>query len=226
LPVLRRFGVQRLDLVVASHGDNDHVGGLHSVLDAYPDAALLATERFGLAPKQFSLCSAGTAWRWGGVRFAVLGPNQKSLHASVGDNDRSCVLGVFTNSASLLLPGDIERRGEAALIAAGLSGPFDVVIAPHHGSATSSSDGFVASVAARYVVFSTGYLNRWAFPRARVQRRWRRSGACLLDTAMTGAIVFEADEQSGLRLASMHRADARRVWHDGVAPPGCPSAAL
>jgi competence protein ComEC len=230
LPVLRYFGVERLHLAVVSHGDNDHIGGMRTVLEAFPQATLLATEHFGLMPRAFIDCEAGMKWQWGAVRLQILSPGRDASVASDSENDRSCVLSVATQAASLLLPGDIERRAERGLVEAGLPGPFDLVIAPHHGSATSSSSAFVAGVNARVVVFATGFGNRWKFPRAVVKDRWRKSGACLLDTATAGALVFEAAEGDRLRLVSMQRLAGRRLWSEGIPPLGCdtpvPRAAL
>jgi len=136
------------------------------------------------------------------------------------------VLSVRTESASLLLPGDIETRGESALVSGGGLDRHDVVVAPHHGSTTSSSPSFIATVDARVVVFATGFANRWGFPADEVRARWRAGGACILDTAFTGALVFEANDGERLRLVSLQRAAARRAWTDGEPPAsGCEAGA-
>lgn len=217
LPVLRHFGVSGLDAVLVSHGDSDHAGGARTVLDAHPDAALIATERFGLAARAIVTCAAGLRWNWDGVHFRILHPAGASGTRLSGDNDRSCVLSVTTASSSLLLPGDIESRAESQLAGGGLD-RHDVVVAPHHGSATSSSRPFIAAVSPRIVVFATGFANRWGFPAEEVRERWRAGGACLLDTAFTGALVFEANDGERLRLVALHRSEARRAWTDGEPP--------
>jgi len=208
-------------MALVSHGDNDHVGGMRTVLGAYPEATLLATDSFGLTPRIFRRCDDDVDWVWGGVRFRVLHPGRASPALASSDNDLSCVLSVSTGTASILLPGDIERGVERRLVAAGRADHYDLVIAPHHGSATSSSSAFIAATEARVVVFATGYANRWGFPRDDVKDRWQQAGACLLDTATAGALVFEAAEGDRLRLVSMHRVVGQRLWSEGIAPVGC-----
>lgn len=226
LPVLRHLGVRRLDVVVASHGDNDHVGGLQTVIDAFPEATLIATQSFGLSAGNVEVCAAGMRWQWNDVEFRILAPRGFESRPNGSDNDRSCVLSVVAPQASLLLPGDLERRPELDLVAAGVLYPHDIVVAPHHGSATSSSQPFTSAVAPRYVVFATGFLNRWGFPDARVVRRWKRGGACLLDTGVDGALIFEADAETGLRLVTRQRVRGRRIWSaDAPKALACTSSA-
>ena len=112
----------------------------------------------------------------------------------------------------MLLPGDVERRAEAELVAAKRVPPVDLVIAPHHGSRTSSTRELVEVTRPRYVVFTTGYANHWNFPAAEVAERWRSAGACLLDTAEEGAIRFEAGPERPLHPANLFRRDAPRLW--------------
>jgi competence protein ComEC len=101
-------------------------------------------------------------------------------------NESSCVLKVEAGTSSMLVTGDIERHGEAAVLTQAIAA--DVVVVPHHGSATSSSPAFVAAVGARYAIVSAGYANRWGFPRPEVRERWQRSGAEVIGTGGAGAI--------------------------------------
>ncbi len=100
-------------------------------------------------------------WRWDGVDFAMLHPKGGAEEG----NDASCVLRISTAVASALLPGDIEQvveRRLAAELGSGLGS--DVLIAAHHGSATSSSSAFLAAVDPRWVLYAAGYANRFGFP--------------------------------------------------------------
>lgn len=212
IPVLRNMGISHLDVMVISHGDQDHRGGAEAVLEAYPDAALIATRSFGLSPKSFRRCGRGLEWRWDGIRFRFLHPDTNGHPDRWSDNDGSCVLLVEGPSGSLLLPGDIEHAAENYLLEQAVLRPVDVVIAPHHGSATSSGPSMVAQLKPRYVVFAAASGNRWGFPRADVQQRWSAVGACLLTVGDTGALIFESAPAGALELHWRNRLDARRFW--------------
>ena len=129
-----------------------------------------------------------------------------------GDNNTSCVLKVSGAGGNALLLGDVERDAERSLVEAGLLGPASVVVAPHHGSRTSSTRALVDAVHARYVVFSAGYRNRWGFPRPDVVARWRDSGAVTLDTASSGAIELLVGP-TGVVLPVAWRRQYVRYWH-------------
>ncbi len=218
IPALRRAGVRSLDVMVVSHGDADHAGGAASVLRDYPGAALFAPAGQS-GPLAAVDCVAGQTWTWGEVSFRFLHPRAGRTVGS--ENDNSCVLLIQAPGASVLLPGDIGTRGEALLRWGGLQGPFDLIVAAHHGSKTSSSSAFVAATRPRFVVFSTGWGNRWGFPHPAVAERWRRSGACLLNTAEQGALVFGA-VAGQLDLLYRHRLDRARGWTlAGAEPQAC-----
>jgi competence protein ComEC len=217
VPVLRAAGVEALDALVVSHDDQDHSGGARTVLEAFPDAVLVAPGQTRLTAQRFLPCRAGSVWEWDRVRFRMISPAGRWS----SDNDGSCVLRVEAPSgASLLLPGDIERRREEELAAAGLLEPVDVVLAPHHGSRSSSSEALVGALRARLVVFSAGYRNRWGFPAQQTVARWRGAGACLFATAETGAIVLTATAK-GWRVERLERLDGAHVWTAPGDAPAC-----
>ena len=128
-------------------------------------------------------------------------------------NDASCVLRVEASGRSVLLPGDIDRRSEALLVKedAGLLAA-DILVAPHHGSATSSTAAFLQAVHPAYVLFPVGYRNRYGFPRKGVVARYAAEGARRLDADRDGAISFRLGERP-LRPVSYRRV-ARRYWND------------
>ena len=214
LPVLRHFGVSRLDRIIISHGDADHAGGVWSVLEAFPDADLMAPGPIGTSGDRFGRCRGGQRWRNGGASFLILHPGAEADTGRWSENDASCVLFAKAAQARILLPGDIERRAEHWLVANGAIPRVDLVIAPHHGSRTSSTDAFIAATQPAFVVFSAGYRNRWGFPARDVEERWRAVDACLLTTGDFGALVFETDDGGVLRLVTRYRVDEPRVWTD------------
>jgi competence protein ComEC len=205
VPALRRRGVESLDLLVVSHADNDHAGGVRAVLAAYPGTRVLKGP--DVANVAGAVCVAGEEWQWDGVEFEVLHP--AAGFPTLG-NDNSCVLKVVAHSSALLLTGDVERLGERALVESA-SVKADVVLVPHHGSATSSSSAFVAATGARYALASAGFANRWGLPRPEVVERWTRSGATVLVTADTGAITLTLGRH-GLDLTA-ERQRRKRYWH-------------
>src|SRR5690606_22378947 len=114
-----------------------------------------------------------------------------------GSNDASCVLQIRAGSHSVLLPGDIEAAGEAQLLRD--SGPgtgsdnslrSDLMVAPHHGSATSSGSGFIAATQPAFAVYSAGYRSQFGHPAARVTERYAQAGARAFNTALSGALHF------------------------------------
>lgn len=207
VPALQSMNVRHLDTLLISHPDADHRGGAGSVLARYPTGLLLGT---GLESRRALPCKAGSRWRWDGFDFEILHPPAGALPAD--DNAGSCVLRISGAGASLLLPGDIPASVEETLVSHPDFGPADLVIAPHHGSRTSSSRRFVEATRPRFVVFSTGFRNRWRFPASEVLERWRGSGACALDTGVEGALQFAVSGGSGLRLVSSQRQVAGGLW--------------
>jgi competence protein ComEC len=210
LPYLYSRAIRRLDAVVGSHGDLDHVGGFQSVLPALGPTPVLAGPSVRLPGTILRLCERGQRWRWDGVEFVVLHP--VAGRAWHGDNNTSCVLEVTGAGGRALLLGDIERDAERSLVDAGLLRPTSVVVAAHHGSRTSSTAGLVEAVRARYVVFAAGYRNRWGFPRPDVMARWRDSGAETFDTASSGAIDLLVGS-SGVAPPVAWRHQHVRYWH-------------
>ena len=207
-PFLRAQRVTALDLMMVSHAHADHDGGAASVRDALRVDRVLAGNPGPLGPVA-GQCIAGQQWRWDGVAFRVLHP----VRVTVGDaNANSCVLEIAGAGGTLLLPGDIEWRAELALAAPrGALRPVDVIVAPHHGSRTSSIPRFVARTAARWVVVPASFGNRWSFPHAEVVARWRAADARVLVVGHTGAVTIDADPVSGIAEPVLER-QAQSAW--------------
>jgi competence protein ComEC len=205
VPALKRRGLESLDLVVVSHADNDHAGGVRAVLAAYPGTHVLKGP--DVVSGAGETCGAGQKWQWDGVDLEILHP--ATGFPALG-NDSSCVLKVVAQGRSLLLLGDIERFGERALIER-TAPAADVVLVPHHGSATSSTQELVTAAGARYALVSAGFANRWGLPRPDVVERWERAGATVLVTADTGALSFALGKHGLAPMAE--RYGRKRYWH-------------
>lgn len=210
VPHLLHHGIRHVDRLVLSHGDDDHSGGAASLLSTYPATPVTGSDSAAAKLPGLEPCKAGQTWDWDGVEFRILHPGSDRDWS--GNND-SCVLMVRTAAGSVLLAGDIEAPVEAHAVDALSDLRADVIVAPHHGSATSSTRDFVAAVGPSFVIFSTGFRNRWGFPVNEVVERWRDIGAIPISTAHSGAIALQIDPQAGVSMPSSHRVATRRYWN-------------
>lgn len=202
LPALRGFGIDRLDMLMLSHGDLDHVGGAGAVLSGVRVGVVLAGEPVpGIAAAP---CRAGQQWRWDGVRFALLHPRAPHTHRR---NNASCVLLVETTGAKALLAGDIERLVERQLDVPRV----DWLLVPHHGSATSSTTAFVAATRPRFAVIGTRWDNRFGHPHRDVVARYRAAGAHIVSTAVSGALRWRSDEPGAIEAERCRRSPYWRL---------------
>jgi competence protein ComEC len=212
VPFLRHQGVRLLDSLIISHGDNDHIGGADSLLAAYPAGRLLAGVPEKLPGTGVEQCQAGDQWHWDGVTFSVLHPGPGGSPAG---NDASCVVRIEVAAGQgALLTGDIEEPSEYSLLQdwrGSLSA--DVLVAPHHGSMTSSSPDFVKAVNPGVVLFPAGYQNRYHIPKRAVVERYTEMGAETYNTGDSGAIMVRLGGSPGEPPEiSLHRDTQRRYW--------------
>lgn len=211
LPFLRSIGVHRVDVVVVSHGDQDHAGGLGSLLKGMNVRQLIGGEPRRLAGMHALPCYSGTRWQWDAVAFDILHPHVGDI---VDGNDASCVVQASVGTTRVLLTGDIESRSERRLGERGVLKSAEIVIVPHHGSNTSSTAAFVAALQPQFATVAAGYRNHWGFPSEDVINRWRASGAAVANTAVQGALHYRVCPDNGVTLDSAHRDRYRRIWHD------------
>ena len=192
LPSLHALGLRRLDLLVVSHGDNDHVGGAAAVASAFPRARRLAGEP-GRGGFEADPCAQGQHWTWDGVEFEVLAPGAGPDGAGVAENDRSCVLLVSGRAGRLLLTGDIGRRVEPVVAARVPSGPPVVLVVPHHGSRSSSSAGFVRALSPVAALVSAAWRSRFGHPHPEIRDRLGRIATHVVRTDEDGGVVVRTD---------------------------------
>jgi competence protein ComEC len=188
VPMLRGAGLERLDMMVVSHEDTDHLGGALSVLETLEVRTLASSLAPGHALNTLvphaTRCAAGRRWEWDGVRFEFLHPPPR--WESARRNNQSCVLRVEAGGSAMLLTGDIERLAEALL--AGESVKADVLLVPHHGSRTSSSEAFIEAVGPRWAIVPAGYRNRFGHPAREVLARYEAAQVSVLRTDLGGAV--------------------------------------
>jgi competence protein ComEC len=222
VPYLRASGIGELAGLIVSHADNDHSGGMRSVLRDMPTGWLLhgmpAASPLLDGTPAVRQCERGQRWNWDGVTFEMLNPMPAAYAESRRrTNDFSCVLRVRTNRHSLLLTGDGERRTELELLESGRLAPVNVLLAGHHGSRTSSIPEFVAATRPGVVVFTQGYRNRYGHPHSQVVARFRDIDARLLRSDYAGLIRLDFGE-AGVE-ASQYRPMHRRYWQTDFSQP-------
>jgi len=206
LPILRGMGVRSLDLLIITHGDSDHVGGLDDVLRNYPPREVWWTAQTEAVVDSHlveQITRSGTVIRsdfppaareffLGDLRIDVLHPIGSAVtgyHMGLSENDNSLTIRLSYFGQSVLLPGDLETEGEALLSSTEATLRSQVLKAPHHGSRTSSTPTFLSRVMPSTVVITAGTNNRYGFPHQDVVDRYRRFGIRIYRTDTDGLII-------------------------------------
>ncbi|MCC5885497.1 MAG: DNA internalization-related competence protein ComEC/Rec2 [Gammaproteobacteria bacterium] len=208
IPVLAALGIRRLDGIMVSHAHFDHMGGLPSVHAAFPDTEIFSPVTLPSAFPATVPCHAGQGWEWDGVRFDVLLPQPGVAGEPRWYNRDSCVLRIRSAGASVLLPGDIDVFAERRLAAD--VGRKDLVVAPHHGSHTSSGRVLVRLTEPRFVAVPAGCPSPFGHPHAVVVERWEAAGAVVLGTGPGGMLTWDSSRPTELQAL---RAQRQRYWH-------------
>jgi len=205
LPSLRRLGVHRLDLMLLSHADNDHAGGAQAVIHGITVKQVQSGEAARLPRKlNAASCIDGQSWQWDDVRFTT-------MHLSNADssNGKSCLLKINAGGERLLLTGDIDQQTEHALIKQGRDLAADWLLAPHHGSKSSSSMAFLNAVKPHSVLISRGAHNSYNHPHPIVITRYQKLGINIVDTPLSGAARIKLGNYQPLHSL---RQEQRRFW--------------
>ena len=193
LPYLRLQSAGKIDKLIISHGDNDHIGGAASLMRGIWTDQVLTSVPQQLSDYSPVMCMAGQSWTWDKVRFTILSPQ----HAFVSENDNSCVLKFQSEQGAVLLTGDIETPTESWLIETyGNNLKANVLIAPHHGSKTSSTLKFLQAIQPEYVLIPAGYRNQFGHPHREVLLRYQQIKAKWLSSADSGAITISVRDGS------------------------------
>ncbi|MEO3692271.1 DNA internalization-related competence protein ComEC/Rec2 [Roseateles paludis] len=219
LPLLRNQGVRRIDALMLSHRDTDHVGGAATLMRGLPVALL----RSSLEPEHPLLqagvphtpCEAGQRWVWDGVEFELLHP--LAGDPSAKPNARSCVLRVRDASGrSALLLGDLPADEEQRLVARETALRTDVLLVPHHGSKTSSSEALLAATRPALALVQAGYRSRFGHPVPSVLARYQAAGIAVVDSPACGAWTWLSNEPPSQGICT--RAERPRYWLDRPTP--------
>ncbi len=226
VPLMSRMGVQ-LDRLVLSHRDLDHTGGAKAVLGAHQNAQVWSSLEAGhpltkIRPVQ--ACLAGQKWQWDGVQFEFLHPTQTDYEAKSSSNALSCVLRIDARQgaaqpnglqqldlkmASALLVGDIEAPQEMSLLQRSVLQSVGVLLVPHHGSQTSSTESFIGALMPQWAVVQAAYRSRYGHPAPKVVERYESMGVKLVASPACGAAYWQSIEPEKLQCERELR---KRYW--------------
>ena len=208
-PSLLALGGRSIDTLVLTHGDPDHIGGAPAVLRHFSPhqiwEGIPVPPHAGLREVASAARTSSVLWRTvqaadrevaGGAEIRVLHPPIPDWERQRVRNEDSIVLEIRFGDVSILLPGDIGREAEQRLTSHLATAPITIVKAPHHGSATSSTQSFIDALHPAAVIFSAGRGNRFGHPAPVVVSRYRAANAVIFRTDEDGAIVLDTDGRS------------------------------
>ncbi len=216
LPYLRARGIAALDGVMVTHSDMDHAGGALSIFKeirvGWISSSLPAEHPIVIAGPRHQRCAGGQSWKWDGVEFELLHPAAGSYDSEKWKpNARSCTLKVTAGAHTILLAGDIEAAQEAELVQGSAAKlPANVLLAPHHGSGTSSTLPFLQAVQPQLALFQVGYRNRYRHPKKEIYERYGELGIARWRTDETGAISLRFAATMDV---SAYRTEHARYWY-------------
>ena len=226
VPFLRGEGIRDLDALIVTHADDDHSGGAKSIIDARkpkwvmtsmpPDSEKLqgATE--------IMRCEVGDSWRWDGVDFDIVHPATAAYNVpGIKTNNLGCTLKITAPGGTILMTADIEKLSELQLLSryqddlATLKS--DVLVVPHHGSRTSSTEAFIDAVAPQFALVPVGYRSRFRHPNGAVMERYASRRIPIHRTDYRGALTvkFVAGQSPAL---TAFRDEHARYWLDRPLP--------
>jgi len=208
VPGMMVRGVTRLNAILVTHGDDDHVNGLDRVVDQVPvDMVLDPLLPHAAAPYErlraveeehgVPVVRARLGQRLdfgGGIKAMVLHPGLVPIWGTEADaNNDSVVLRLVYGAVSFLFTGDIEEQGERQVLARDFALRSTVLKVPHHGADTEATADFVRAVRPALAVISVGADNPYGHPSPEVVERLRAAGAKVMRTDLTGAVTVTTD---------------------------------
>ncbi|WP_428773676.1 DNA internalization-related competence protein ComEC/Rec2 [Vibrio sp.] len=168
-PVMLDKNIQQVEGLIISHLDNDHAGGREDFIERWNPSWQRASQSLS----GYQACDWSQQWQWKQLTFQVLWPPSVVSQAR---NPHSCVVLVTDGQFRLLLTGDIPKLAEYLILQQPEAVASDVIVVPHHGSSTSSSQALVEAVKARLAIASLAKFNHWNLPAASVRRRYHQYG--------------------------------------------------
>lgn len=218
-PFIRTLGYSRIDILVVSHPEHDHIGGFPALVRGFTVGELWTNGD-----------SADDAKSWkdlieecgkNGVRRRVFGKDEafyvkdalieimtpeKCPELADTFNARCLVVMISYKGRSMLLAGDIDKGREACLVSNGLTNT-DVLVMPHHGSKTSNSQAFVNAVRPMLAIASAGWRNHLGLPKSEILERYQGIKSRILRTDRDGTLTIDVKENGTLNVSSFAEAD-------------------
>ncbi len=208
IPYFQSFGKSGLDRLVISHTDSDHSAGLTDIMTQVRVKSVITARAFQDELNADEICDVSLQWNWDGVNFQFLNAASDTFSK---DNNYSCVLRISNGDASVLLTGDIEKIAENRLLEQSLE-PVDLLIAPHHGSKTSSSAAFLDVLQAKQVVYSIAYKNHFRFPHESVSQRYQSLNVEEYRTDRDGMLSFRFTADTNSASVKAYRQFHKEFW--------------
>jgi competence protein ComEC len=216
LPYLRSRGIRALDGIIVSHLDQDHSGGAASVLRGIEFRRLItpvSTPHPVTGGARSERCVAGLQWTEAGLSLRVLHPTLVDYDRRLSTNAMSCVVHAQLGDVGVLLTGDLPAKEEIALVERGPALRSTWMMAPHHGSRSSSSPALLDAVGPAFAVAQSGYRNRFGHPDPQVVARYAGRGVQLVRTDHAGAAQWRFAADGAVEFRAW-RAIAVRYWHN------------
>ena len=228
VPYLRGEGIRVLDALIVTHADEDHAGGAKSIIDTRnPKWVMTSMDRTNdknietlKNATEIIRCDTRDNWHWDGIDFDILHPTKDDYaEENRKTNDLGCVLKIIAPGGTVLMTADIEKKSETELIERNVNDPealkADVLVAPHHGSKTSSTDAFLNAVKPKIALIPVGYRNRFRHPHPDVMARYAERGIKVYRTDQAGALTIKlgAAPEPKIEVKS-YRLERSRYWID------------
>ncbi|MBL4831028.1 MAG: DNA internalization-related competence protein ComEC/Rec2 [Aliivibrio sp.] len=204
IPVLHHRGIEQLEGLILSHSDNDHAGGKEFIKQIMKPKWVKSSEY----QAEMLPCIKGEKWQWQGLNFQVLWPPQRVTRAF---NPHSCVIKVSDSFHSILLTGDITDVSELLMLNQHPNLTADLLLVPHHGSRSSSTERLLQQLQAEVALVSVAKHNPWSLPSLKIKKRYQQNSIQWIETAKSGQITVQYENEK--RTIIRHRQELAANWY-------------
>ncbi len=225
VPYLRGEGIRALDALIVTHADEDHSGGAKSIIDTRnPKWVMTSMDRTNdknietlKNAAEVIRCDMRDSWHWDGIDFDILHPTKDDYaEENRKTNDLGCVLKIIAPGGTVLMTADVEKKSETEMIERDADAlKADVLVVPHHGSKTSSTEAFLDAVKPKIALIPVGYRNRFRHPHPDVMVRYAERGIKVYRTDEAGALTMKLGVSPDTKIeVKSYRLERSRYWID------------